>query len=160
MGLFDFVKDAGTNLFSSKAAEEAKFIEKMEANSYKAAAIKKLILDMGIGIEGLQVTADGEMVTLKGTASSQAEKEKIILLAGNTQGVAQVDDQMDVAEIAPEPEAVFYTVQPGDTLSKIAKDHYGNAGKYMVIFEANTPMLKDPNKIYPGQTLRIPPLEG
>jgi nucleoid-associated protein YgaU len=57
-----------------------------------------------------------------------------------------------------EPEATFYTVKRGDTLSGIAKAHYGNAGKYMVIFEANKPMLEDPDKIYPGQVLRIPPL--
>ena len=61
--------------------------------------------------------------------------------------------------VEPEPEAQFYTVQPGDSLSKIAKQFYGNAMKYPVIFDANKPMLKDPNKIYPGQVLRIPPLE-
>jgi len=53
----------------------------------------------------------------------------------------------------------MYTVQSGDSLSKIAKQHYGNAMKYTVIFEANTPMLMDPNKIYPGQVLSIPPVE-
>ena len=53
--------------------------------------------------------------------------------------------------------STFYTVQKGDTLSKIAKDQYGNANKYQQIFEANKPMLKDPDKIYPGQVLRIPP---
>ena len=51
----------------------------------------------------------------------------------------------------------FYTVQSGDTLSKIAREFYGDAGKYPRIFEANKPMLKDPDKIYPGQMLRIPP---
>ena len=58
----------------------------------------------------------------------------------------------------PEPEATLYTVQSGDSLSKIAKAHYGDASKYMIIFEANQPLLKDPNKIYPGQALRIPPV--
>ena len=66
------------------------------------------------------------------------------------------DDQLTVE--APAPEARFYTVVSGDTLSKIALSQYGNAAKYPVIFEANKPMLKDPNKIYPGQNLRIPPL--
>ena len=50
-----------------------------------------------------------------------------------------------------------YTVAKGDTLSKIAKEFYGEANKYHQIFEANKPMLKDPDKIYPGQMLRIPP---
>jgi nucleoid-associated protein YgaU len=75
---------------------------------------------------------------------------------GNTQGVARVDDQMTVE--TPEPEATFYTVERGDTLSAIAKEHYGDATKYPVIFEANRPMLEDPDRIYPGQVLRIPPL--
>ena len=59
-----------------------------------------------------------------------------------------------------EPEAVFHTVVSGDTLSKIAKKVYGNAMKYPVIFEANKPMLSHPDKIYPGQVLRIPALDA
>ncbi len=55
------------------------------------------------------------------------------------------------------PTSVFYTVQSGDTLSKIAKAHYGDANAYHAIFEANKPMLKHPDKIFPGQVLRIPP---
>jgi nucleoid-associated protein YgaU len=77
-------------------------------------------------------------------------------MVGNTKGVARVDDQMTVE--APAPEAALYTVKSGDGLSKIAKVHYGDASKYPVIFEANKPMLKDPNKIYPRQVLRIPPV--
>ena len=72
--------------------------------------------------------------------------------------MAQVDERMTVEE--QKPQATMYTVQPGDSLSKIAKAHYGNAMKYPVIFEANKPMLEHPDKIYPGQVLRIPPLEG
>jgi nucleoid-associated protein YgaU len=64
---------------------------------------------------------------------------------------------MEVAN--PKPEATFYTVKKGDYLSKIAKEVYGDASKYNVIFEANKPMLKDPDLIYPGQVLRIPPLD-
>ena len=74
---------------------------------------------------------------------------------GNNKGIAKVDDRITMEK--KEPEAMYYTVQRGDTLSKIAKTHYGNAMKYQVIFEANRPMLKDPDKIYPGQNLRIPP---
>jgi LysM repeat protein len=74
---------------------------------------------------------------------------------GNVEGVARVDDRLEVT--TPQPESRYYTVVRGDTLSKIAKDHYGNANQYPKIFEANKPMLKDPDKIYPGQVLRIPP---
>ena len=71
--------------------------------------------------------------------------------------VGEVDDQMEVEN--KEPEAQFHTVEKGDSLSKIAKKYYGNAMKYPVIFEANKPMLTDPDKIYPGQVLRIPAQE-
>jgi nucleoid-associated protein YgaU len=64
------------------------------------------------------------------------------------------DDGIEV--LAPEPEAAFYTVQRGDTLSKIAQETLGNAGKYAIIFEASKPMLNDPDRTYPGQVLRIP----
>ena len=96
-------------------------------------------------------------MTLQGTASSAEQHEKIILAVGNVRGVSQVDDQMTLEGDAPDP--VFYTVERGDTLSGIAKTHYGNAMKYMVIFEANRPLLDDPDRIYPGQVLRIPPLD-
>ena len=85
-------------------------------------------------------------------------KEALIVSVGNTQGVACVDDRMEVEE--PAPEAVMYTVQSGDTLSKISREQYGDAMKYPKIFEANQPMLKAPNLIYPGQVMRIPPLEA
>ena len=51
----------------------------------------------------------------------------------------------------------IYEVKSGDSLSKIAKDHYGNANDWNRIFEANKDILDDPNKIYPGQRLKIPP---
>ena len=87
-------------------------------------------------------------------AADQQTKEKILLCRGNVAGVAKVNDQLSVA--APEDEARFYTVVKGDTLSKIAKSFYGNANAYPSIFEANKPMLSHPDKVYPGQMLRIP----
>ncbi len=92
---------------------------------------------------------------VSGTAATQADKEKIILAAGNVHGVNQIDDNITVTGTA-EPASRMYTVKPGDTLSGIAKAMYGKAGDYPKIFEANKPMLKDPDKIYPGQVLRIP----
>ena len=105
---------------------------------------------------GLTVTFDGasSSVTVYGVAPDQATREKIVLCAGNVAGVASVKDMMSVDK--SEPEAQYYTVKSGDTLSKISKQHYGDANKYMKIFEANKPMLSHPDKIYPGQLLRIP----
>ncbi|NNF13439.1 MAG: LysM peptidoglycan-binding domain-containing protein, partial [Gemmatimonadetes bacterium] len=97
---------------------------------------------------------DDGVATVWGTAPSQKVKENAILAIGNCAGVEAVDDRMEVVE--PAPEAVFYTVQKGDTLGAIARDQLGAAKRYTEIFEANQPMLKDPNLIYPGQTLRIP----
>jgi LysM repeat protein len=126
----------------------------------KAAALVKLVESMGFKVQELGIRVDDDKVTLTGQAPTQADREKIVLLVGNTEGIGSVDDNMTVAQAKPEakPEATaqFYEVQKGDTLSKIAKQHYGDANKYPVIFEANKPMLKDADEIYPGQRLRIP----
>ena len=84
----------------------------------------------------------------------QATHEKIVLCCGNVHSVEHVDDRITVD--APADEAQYYTVQSGDTLSKISKDMYGDANRYNEIFEANRPMLSSPDKIYPGQMLRVP----
>jgi len=162
MGLFDFVKDAGSKLFGGGdddkgPAEVVRTPEMARADKTKGEALTKLVTGMGLDVEDLKVKYTDGRATIDGTAGSQEVREKIVLLIGNTQGVAQVDERMTVEE--EKPQATMYTVQPGDSLSKIAKAQYGNAMKYTVIFEANTPMLKDPNKIYPGQVLRIPPLD-
>lgn len=146
MGLFDFLKDAGEDLGRQEAEDERK----------KAASLTRQIEILGLQVEDLQVGFDDGVVTIRGNTPSQEEREKLVLTLGNIQGVARVDDQLVVEK--PEPAAVIYTVQSGDSLSAIAKKHYGDARKYTVIFEANRPMLKDPNKIYPGQALRIPPI--
>jgi nucleoid-associated protein YgaU len=117
---------------------------------------------MGIPVEMLRIDVKGEQATVNGKVQSQADREKIVLTVGNTNGIAKVDDRLELVakKEAPkkEPEAKYYTVVKGDSLSKIAKAQYGDAMKYPTIFEANKPMLKDPDKIYPGQVLRIPPL--
>ncbi len=123
-------------------------------------ALTKVVEGMGFKVENFGVNVDDDKVTLTGVAKSQEEREKIVLLVGNTEGIGSVDDQLTVdaaAQAAAEAaEAVYYEVQKGDTLSKIAKEHYGNANRYPEIFEANKPMLKDADEIYPGQRLRIP----
>lgn len=98
---------------------------------------------------------DGELATVAGRVATQEECEKVTLTAGNQYGIAKVDCQIEVSETGA-AEAQLYTVKSGDSLSKIAKAFYGDVSKYPLIFEANKPMLRDPDKIYPGQALRIP----
>ena len=162
MGLFSFLKEAGQKLFGKevKAAEQAAAVDpakKAEADRAAATAIENYVQTLGLKITAFTVTFDGATSIAKayGVADDQANKEKAILAVGNVEGVAGVEDQMTVSVTAPA--AQFYTVVKGDTLSKIAKEFYGNANEYMRIFEANKPMLTHPDKIYPGQNLRIPP---
>ena len=169
MSLVSFLKDAGEKLFGGKSAQAAPAPAPAAAapapaqpdvaqlNDTAGQAIEKYIAAQNLRAENLDVKFDGasSTVTVSGVAPDQATKEKILLCCGNVAGVAKVNDDLSVAQ--PEDEARFYTVVKGDTLSKIAKEHYGNANEYPRIFEANRPMLTHPDKIYPGQTLRIPP---
>lgn len=157
MGLFAFIKDAGEKLLGMGEAKAATpLADPAAANAAAGKAIENYITKMNLTAENLKVGFNGATgeVTVSGKAATQEIKEKILLCCGNVKGVASVVDQMTVAEKAAEPR--FYTVVSGDTLSKISKQHYGNANLYMKIFEANKPMLAHPDKIYPGQTLRIP----
>lgn len=163
MSIISFFKEAGEKLFGKAQAAPAQASAQADpaaiaaANREAATAIEKYINSMGLTATGLTVTYDGATATAKvyGVAKDQATKEKIILSAGNVHGIAAVDDNMTVDQ--SEPESQFYTVVKGDTLSKISKQFYGDANQYQKIFEANKPMLTHPDKIYPGQNLRIPP---
>lgn len=165
MGLIQFAKKVGRKLgigdddknqAQAKAGAQAPSAQQVEETRErrKAAALLKLVNDMGLKVNDLGVRVDDDKVTLTGAADSQEIREKVVLLVGNVEGIGSVDDQIKVAR--QEPEATFYEVKSGDTLSKIAKQHYGDANKYNLIFEANRPMLKDADEIYPGQRLRIP----
>ncbi|MBX3614379.1 MAG: peptidoglycan-binding protein LysM [Burkholderiaceae bacterium] len=153
MGLLSFIKEAGEKLFGSGEAKAGT----ADANTAAAKAIKDYIGAMKLSADNLEVAFDGSTgtVTVSGQANDQETREKIVLCCGNVAHVDKVVDNMTVKN--PLPEAKFYTVVRGDTLSKIAKEYYGNANAYMTIFEANKPMLTHPDKIYPGQVLRIPP---
>jgi nucleoid-associated protein YgaU len=166
MGLMSFMKEAGEKLFGkgqAKAAQDAAAAaptpENIAALSQAAGdAILGYVRANGLPADGLDVSFDApsSTVTVAGTLSDQATKEKVLLCCGNVAGVAAVNDMITVS--SPEPEAQWHTVVSGDNLSKIAKKFYGDANKYPVIFEANKPMLSHPDKIYPGQVLRIPPV--
>ncbi|MGE8111607.1 MULTISPECIES: peptidoglycan-binding protein LysM [Pseudomonas] len=145
MSLFSFVKEAGEKLIDLLTP----------GNANAEAQLKKHVESVGLGNPNISATVEGDKVILKGEVASQEEKEKIILAAGNIEGVATVEDQITVS--GPVVAAArFVTVKKGDTLSAISVVVYGNAGQYKKIFEANKPMLKHPDKIYPGQVLRIP----
>ena len=157
MGIFNFVREAGSKVGlgespsaqAAAAAKEEELEELREGNK-----ILRFLIGMDLGIEKPKVKFDDGVATVSGRAPSQEIKEKAILAVGNCAGVSSVDDRIEVDEAAPE--AVFYTVKKGDTLGAIARDQLGKASRYPEIFEANRPLLEDPNKIYPGQVLRIP----
>ncbi len=149
MGLFTFVKTAGEALANALHLGDAK----------APAAVQSAIAQHNLGVENLAVEIVGDKVVLKGKASTPEAAEKAILIAGNIKGVGSVEADIAVPESATAA-AQFYTVLAGDTLSKIAKKFYGDANRYQAIFDANRPMLTHPDKIYPGQSLRIPEAVG
>ena len=149
MGLLSFFRDAGERLGTPDFDV---------SGAGMADAITTYIAKQGIDTYGLTVTFDAASatVTASGEAPDQATREKVILCCGNVKGVSAVNDDLTVAEAADESQ--WYDVVSGDNLSKISKQYYGDPNKYQAIFEANKPMLSSPDKIYPGQKLRIPPL--
>ena len=162
MSLINFIADAGEKLLGATPAAAAPPTagsppNVSELNAAAGAAIAKYVASQNLSAQNLSIRYDGasKTVTVSGVAPDQGTKEKIVLCCGNVHSVAKVDDQLTVAKGAT-PASKLYEVKPGDTLSKIAKAEYGDVNAYMQIFDANKPMLSDPNKIYPGQQLRIP----
>lgn len=146
MGLFDFVKDVGRQIFDTD--DEAAY------------NIKQHLEIKTSGLSNLTVEFDDGVATICGDCKNEAVRDQAILIAGNIKGVEKVVAD-DLKAPPPKPEepkekVEFYEIVSGDTLGGIAKKYYGSAGKYMKIFEANREIIKDPNKIYPGQKIRIP----
>jgi nucleoid-associated protein YgaU len=164
MGLVAFIKEAGAFLFGHSAGNPA---PASAASQLTVDVLQKQAAAVGIDVDNLAIELNDGTASVHGSVRNQADREKLVLAIGNTPGVAQVDDLLTIDAPAsasgqptvggPEPAATLYTVKRGDTLSAIAKTYYKDASKYPRIFEANRPMLGDPNKIYPGQVLRIPP---
>jgi nucleoid-associated protein YgaU len=164
MGLLSFIKEAGEKLFgkgeakaATVAVDQAPTPENIAALSKTAGnAIADYVRAQGLKVDGLDVAFDAPSatVTVSGVVADQATREKVVLCCGNVDRVAAVNDMLVVS--TPQPESQWHTVVSGDNLSKIAKKFYGDANKYPLIFEANKPMLSHPDKIYPGQMLRIP----
>ncbi|MEP1768713.1 MAG: peptidoglycan-binding protein LysM [Sulfitobacter sp.] len=141
MGLWSFVKGAGKKVFGGEDEAEV-----------TGAALQDELKDLGLDAEGLDIVVEGDKVTVTGEAASQEMREKVILAVGNVEGVAAVEDDVTGGEGEP----TFHTVEKGDTLWGISEKTLGNGAHYEKIFEANKPMLTHPDKIYPGQMLRIP----
>ena len=171
MGLFNFIKNAGSGLLKKKAASYGSKERSTDAiRERQEGLLEGIIEGSGVGVKDVDIEIIDDIVTIWGTAESHAAKEKAILILGNMDGVASIDDRLSVLEAdvdftegssAPSAPSTsgsseMYEVKSGDSLSKIAKNFYGDPMKYKMIFEANQPMLKDPNLIYPGQMLRIP----
>jgi nucleoid-associated protein YgaU len=138
MGIMSFIKSAGKSLFGA-----------VEAAEPDADILKQEIENLGLDATGLEISVEGDTVSVGGSAVSQEMKEKIILAVGNVEGVAGVEDNAGGG-------GTFHTVEKGDTLWAVSKKALGDGNRYNEIFEANKPMLTHPDKIYPGQVLRIP----
>lgn len=149
MGLFSFIKNAGEKLFGgSESAEE------------KSKKVQDHLAKYNFDLSGVKLSVEDEAVTVSGEAKNIDEKQRILATVGNVEGVSSVKDNLTLKEALkieiPDISKTMYTVKSGDSLSKIAKEVYGDANSYNKIFEANKPMLSDPDKIYPGQVLYIP----
>ena len=149
MGLFSFMKNAGAKLFGGS-----------ESSEEKAAKVKSHLEKYNFDLSGVKFAVEGDAVTVSGQAKNIDEKQRILATAGNVDGVSSVHDNLSLKEALkieiPDMSKTMYTVKSGDSLSKISKEVYGDANSYQKIFEANKPMLSDPDKIYPGQVLYIP----
>lgn len=167
MGLISFLKGAGEKVFGWESEEDQKKAQEIadaqerakqeEKNAKASDALANLVRSHSLEIDNLDVKFDGGVVWLGGDSTSRADAEKASLVVGNVQGVDAVDNSISVTD--PTPEAVYHTVAKGEYLSLIAKKYYGDARRYNEIFDANKPMLKDVDLIYPGQVLRIPGAE-
>ena len=117
------------------------------------------VLNMGMefGIRDGYVEEEGSTLKIGGVAKTQYEKDKMWDKIKEIGGEKPVDI---VADIKVENNEIYHrhTVASGESLSKIAKQYYGDPMKYMAIFNANTDLLKNPDLIHPGQELVIPNL--
>jgi nucleoid-associated protein YgaU len=175
MSIISFMKDAGEHLFkrphpmpdirplpgkphasAGNGGTAKPDVDALELNAAKA--IRSYVASKGLPVDKLDIDFDANSatVTVSGSVPDQETREKVVICCGNVASVEHVNDQLKVANGGKAGD--YYTVRAGDTLSRIAQHYYGDANRYSAIFEANKPMLSDPDKIYPGQTLRIPRL--
>ncbi len=154
MGLFSFFKNLGSKKIEAEAAKNDAAAKAAELR--KEDLMESIVNSAGLKVKDLDVDIQGTTVVVYGETEAEATKNRVLTILGGIDGVESVDNRISV--VIPEPTEKTYTVKSGDTLSKIAKQYYGDPMKYKQIFEANQPLLKDPNLIYPGQVLKIPDL--
>ena len=149
-------RNAAKERMRARAAERrsAAAAEK-RAEARKSTELEKYVREMGLEVSGLDIRFDDGTAYIDGEAADAATKDRVILAVGNTSGVEKVDEELTIAN-DDGSESEMYVVESGDTLWAIATAAYGDGNRYPEIFEANKPMLKDPDEIFPGQVLRIP----
>ncbi len=161
MGLFSFIKEAGKKIFKSKDEETTAnpSVSTEQVTTNQKSAMDTFIQKHGLNIENYELKfLGGGKVSLHGNASTKADYEKAALIAGNIVGIDEVDNQITIGAEAEAVDSQLHTVEKGDTLWAIATSFYNDGTKYPIIVEANQPMIKDADEIYPGQVLRIPAL--
>ena len=147
MGLFDFIKNVGKKISGGPSGEDIE---------------KDIKQRLGRSVDNLRVRFEDGTVQLSGSVPTEVARQKAVLIAGNVEGVERVnDDFLDVEEEESDAPTTatnytFYTIESGDSLSKIAKEYYGDANKWNTLFEANREVIEDPDLIYPGQQIRVP----
>lgn len=164
MGLFDSIKSTFGK--GSKAADVTK-------------APSEVLREAGLDPSGLKFNFGNQSIAVSGTVAAESDRQRILDVLAELPGIDSVQDQMTVAaepapraaEAGPEAPAAAaeqaepaasgvrtYTVASGDTLWNISEQMYGKGSHFMKIFEANTDVLENPDRIFPGQELRIPDL--
>lgn len=141
MGLLDFAANMGRNLYTKEEEAPEKIREHIEEDNP--------------GIEGLLVSFKEGVVTLSGKAENSDAVEKAILMAGNVMGVSEIINKVKSA-LPLAANVDYYEIKSGDTLWAVAKKYYGDGNKYTKIVEANKEVIKNADKIFPGQKIRLP----
>lgn len=162
MGLFSWLKktsakastEAGEAINSAKdmVAENAAYESKLA--DQKKVMLTGLVNSLGVDIQNFDLDYSDGQVAVYGQVNSDNDKSLVVSALQNADGIRFVDNRISVTV----PDVRSYTVKSGDSLSKIAKQFYGDPMKYKEIFAANQDILKDPNKIFPGQEIKIPNL--
>jgi len=164
MGLFSWLKKTGAKasttageavnngVDNTNEAAEAAYENRL--NGQKKIMLTGIVDSLNLNVQDFDLDYNSGVVKVYGQVSSDTDKNMILTALKSADGISSVDNRISVVA----PAVQTYVVKAGDSLSKIAKAHYGDPMKYKEIFAANTDLLDDPNKIFPGQELKLPNL--